>query len=310
MSSVEQLPADQNAVLNLLLAQQKSYAEIAQALDLTEAAVSERAYSALSSLAEPEKPPANRRRAEICDYLLGQQASDAADRTRSSLMRSASDRAWARAAAGPLAAISDTPLPPIPGAQAEASGAEPAPMAQVSGDDSRPNGSRGGVFLIAGVLLLVALGVGFGIGRVTGGDGSSATSASTTTGTNAANANATAIAQAALKSPAGGPAPKAVGFAGISAQASQRVLSVVAKALPAAPSGSQYGVWLTATGKPAVWLGYLQDVGSSGGVGLQGTLSGNPKSYEGVLLTLEKSSATPTNPSTTYLVGPLQFAAQ
>lgn len=310
MSSVEQLPADQNAVLNLLLAQQKSYAEIAQALDLSEAAVSERAYSALSSLAEPEKAPATRRRAEICDYLLGQQGPDAADRTRSSLMRSASDRAWARAAAGPLAAISDTPLPPIPGAQAEASGAEPAPMAQVSGDDSRPNGSRGGVFVIAGVLLLVALGVGFGIGRVTGGDGSSATSASTTTGTNAANANATAIAQAALKSPAGGPAPKAVGFAGISAQASQRVLSVVARSLPAAPSGSQYGVWLTATGKPAVWLGYLQDVGSSGGVGLQGTLSGNPKSYEGVLLTLEKSSATPTNPSTTYLVGPLQFAAQ
>jgi hypothetical protein len=151
---------------------------------------------------------------------------------------------------------------------------------------------------------------GFGIGRVTGGDGSSATSASKTTGTNAANANATGIAQAALKSPAGGPAPKAVGFAGISAQASQRVLSVVAKSLPAAPSGSQYGVWLTATGKPAVWLGYLQDVGSSGGVGLQGTLSGDPKSYEGVLLTLEKSSATPTNPSTTYLVGPLQFAAQ
>jgi len=310
MSSVEQLPADQNAVLNLLLAQQKSYAEIAQALDLSEAAVSERAYAALSSLAEPEKAPATRRRAEICDYLLGQQGSDAADRTRSSLMRSASDRAWARAAAGPLAAISDTPLPPIPGAQAEASGAAPAPMAQASGDDSGPSGSRGGVFVIAGVLLLVALGVGFGIGRVTGGDGSSATSASKTTGTNAANANATGIAQAALKSPAGGPAPKAVGFAGISAQASQRVLSVVAKSLPAAPSGSQYGVWLTATGKPAVWLGYLQDVGSSGGVGLQGTLSGDPKSYEGVLLTLEKSSATPTNPSTTYLVGPLQFAAQ
>jgi len=310
MSSVEQLPADQNAVLNLLLSQQKSYAEIAAALDLSEAAVSERAYSALSSLAEPEKAPANRRRAEICDYLLGQQGDDAADRTRSSLMRSASDRAWARAAAGPLAALSDAPLPPIPGAQPEMGAAAPSPRAQASGDDARPGGSRGGLLVIAGVLLLVALGIGFGLGRVTGSDGSGSASSSTTTGTNASDAQATAIAQAALKPPAGGPAPKAVGFAGISAQANERILSVVAKSLPAAPSGSQYGVWLTATGKPAVWLGYLQDVGNNAGVGLQGTLNGDPKAYGGVRLTLEKSSATPTNPSTTYLVGPLQFAAQ
>jgi len=310
MSSVEQLPADQNAVLNLLLSQQKSYAEIAAALDLSEAAVSERAYSALSSLAEPEKPPANRRRAEICDYLLGQQDNDAADRTRSSLMRSASDRAWARAAAGPLAALSDAPLPPIPGAEAEASSASSPPVAQGAVDVDRPSGSRGGLFVIAGVLLVVALGIGFGLGRATDGGSSTAASSSTTTATNAANANATAIAQAALKPPAGAPAQKALGFAGISVQAKQRVLSVVAKSLPAAPSGSQYGVWLTATGKPAVWLGYLQNVGSSGGVGLQGTLNGDPKAYGGVLLTLEKSSATPTNPSTTYLVGPLRFAAQ
>ena len=310
MPSVEQLPADQGAVLNLLLSQQKSYAEIASALDLSEAAVSERAYSALSSLAEPEKPPPNRRRAEICDYLLGQQDDDAADRTRSSMMRSASDRAWARAASGPLAALSDAPLPPIPGAEAEASSASSPQLAQDSVDGDRPSGSRGGLFVIAGVLLLVAVGIGFGLGRATDGGGSTAASSSTATATNAANSNATAIAQAALKPPAGAPAQKALGFAGISVQAKQRVLSVVAKSLPAAPSGSQYGVWLTATGKPAVWLGYLQDVGSSGGVGLQGTLNGDPKAYGGVLLTLEKSSPAPTNPSTTYLVGPLRFAAQ
>jgi hypothetical protein len=83
---------------------------------------------------------------------------------------------------------------------------------------------------------------------------------------------------------------------------------VVAKGLPKAPSGSQYGIWLTANGKAAVWLGYLQSVGS-GGVGLQGTLNGDPKAYSGVLLTLERSSPAPTNPSKTYLVGALQFAA-
>ena len=99
MATVEELPADQRAVLSLLLSQQKSYAEIAEALDLSGAAVSERAYAALASLAEPEKAPANKRRAEISDYLLGQQSEDVAAKTKRSLTRSASDRAWARAAA-------------------------------------------------------------------------------------------------------------------------------------------------------------------------------------------------------------------
>ena len=47
----------------------------------------------------------------------------------------------------------------------------------------------------------------------------------------------------------------------------------------------------------------------SGGVGLQGVLNGDPKAYSGVLLTLEKAAPTPTNPSKSYLVGPLSFAS-
>jgi len=290
----------------LLLAQQKSFGEIAQALDLSADAVSERAYSALSSLAEPETAPAPKRRAEICDYLLGQQDEDASNKTRASLTRSASDRAWARAASAPLAAIAGSPLPPIPGAELQ--GVEQRSESK-SGNGQAPAGrSRGGFFLIAGVCLLFAIGVGFGVGRATGGSDSASSTTTNASATNASAANATAIAQAALKPPAGGPAPKALGFAGVSSQSNQRVLSVVAKDLPKAPSGSQYGIWLTAKGKPAVWLGYLQSVGS-GGVGLQGTLNGDPKAYSGVLLTLERSSPTPTNPSTTYLVGALRFTA-
>jgi hypothetical protein len=306
MSTIDSLPADQAAVLSLLLTQQKSYGEIAQALDLSAAAVSERAYVALSSLAEPEKAPAPKRRAEIGDYLLGQQDSEAASKTRSSLMRSASDRAWARAASAPLAEIAGSSLPPIPGAEAQAaeqlSGSETTTAAA---PDSR---SRGGFFLIAGVCLLIAVGAGFGLARATGGSDPAPSTSAAGSASNVSEANATAIAQAALKPPAGAPASKAVGFAGISSQSDTRVLSVVAKSLPKPPSGSQYGIWLTAKGKAAVWLGYLQSVGS-GGVGLQGTLNGDPKAYSGVLLTLERSSPAPTNPSTTYLVGALQFVA-
>jgi hypothetical protein len=308
MATVEELPADQRAVLGLLLSQQKSYAEIAEALDLSEAAVSERAYAALESIAEPEKGPGDKRRAEISDYLLGQQSEDAAAKTRRSLTRSASDRAWARAAAAPLADIPGSHLPVIPGAEVEAGIAGEEAQVVSTTESDRDGTGRGGIFVIAGVLLLIALGIGFGLGRVTGGSDSTASDQRPASGTNASNAKASTVAQAALKPPAGGPAPKALGFAGIAAQANQRTMSVVARDLPSAPKGSQYGVWLTSSGKPAVWLGYLQSVGS-GGVGLQGTLNGDPKAYSGVLLTLEKASPTPTNPSKTYLVGPLNFAS-
>lgn len=307
MASVEQLPADQRAVLSLLLTQQKSYAEIADALDLSENAVSERAYAALSKLAEPEAAPADKRRAQIGDYLLGQQNDARAEETKRSLTRSAPDRAWARAAAASLASLAVRPLPDIPGAEpqppAAAEEAAAGPPAGLASDQT----GRGGIFLIAGVLLLVALGAGFGLGRLTGGDGSAANDQKPAA-TNASNASATAIAQAALKPPAGAPAPKAIGFAGISAQGAERTMSVVAKGLPAAAKGSQYGVWLTADGEAAVWLGYLQSVGS-GGLGLQGTLNGDPKAYSGVLLTLERASPAPTNPSKSYLVGALSFAS-
>ncbi len=303
MPSVDDLPPDQSAVLSLLLAQRRSYAEIAKALDLSEAAVSDRAYSALSALADPEKAPPGRRRGEIADYLLGQQNEDDAAKTKRSLMRSAADRAWARAAAAPLAQLASAPLPVIPGPEA-ASGA--AGGATTAAPQAGASGSRGGIVLIIGALVVVALGAGFGLGRVTGGSDAAPTESTNSAVTNGSETKAVAVAQAALRPPAGAPAPKALGFAGISAQAEQRVLSVVAKSLPKAPSGSQYGVWLTTSGKPAVWLGYLQAVGSSG-VGLQGTLNGDPKAYSGVLLTLEKATPTPTNPSTTYLVGALSF---
>ena len=318
MSSLEQLPADQSAVLNLLIAQKKSYAEIAATLDLSESAVSERAYAALTALAEPEKAPASRRRAEISDYLLGQQDDALAEKTKTSLMRSASDRAWARAAAVSLASIASGPLPGIPGAASEGAGPAadgfggPPSGPPVTTDQPRERGDRGGTAVIAGVALIVALGAGFALGRVTGGSDSSSTAAApaaSSSSSNAASTTATPVAQASLKPPVGAPAPKAIGVAEISQQGANRVLSVVAKTLPSAPAGSQYGVWLTSNGKAPVWLGYFQAIGKGGGVALQGTLNGDPKAYSGVLVTRESTAAAPTNPSATYLVGPLRFSA-
>ncbi len=309
MATLEQLPADQRAVLSLLLSQQKSYAQIAESLELSESDVSERAYCALDELARPEKSPSARRRSELGDYLLGQQSKEAAAKTQQSLGRSPNDRAWLRAAAAPLSALPAVRLPVIPGADAAPDGA-----LLVSADATPPprtvGGLRSGVIVIALAALAVAVIAGVLIGRASGGDGSGTnTTAAVTTATNA-SATATPVAQAALKPPAGAPAPKAEGIAEISQQAGSRVLSVVAKAMPAAPSGSQYGVWLTADAKPAVWLGYFQAIAKSGGgIALQGTLNGDPKLYSGVLVSLESDKGTPTSPAKSYLVGPLRFSA-
>ncbi len=308
MATLEQLPADRRAVLSLLLSQQKSYAQIAESLELSESDVSERAYCALDELARPEKSPSARRRSELGDYLLGQQSKEAAAKTQQSLGRSPNDRAWLRAAAAPLAALPAARLPVIPGADVAPDGA------LLVTDDATPpprtvGGLRSGVIVIALAALAVAVIAGVLIGRASGGDGSGTNTTAATTATNA-SATATPVAQAALKPPAGAPAPKAEGIAEISQQADSRVLSVVAKAMPAAPSGSQYGVWLTADAKPAVWLGYFQAIAKSGGgIALQGTLNGDPKLYSGVLVSLESDKGTPTSPAKSYLVGPLRFSA-
>ncbi len=305
MSALESLPADQQAVLSMLVSQHKSYAEISEALGLSESAVSERAYSALVQLANPEKAPAGKKLAELSDYLLGQQSEDQAAKSREGLTRSPSDRAWARAAVAPLVADGANDLPQIPGAPA---GVEvPSPPASTSADVGSRS-PRSGLILIAGVCLLGAIGIGFFVGRVTGGNDSPTTTAGTST--TASSASATPIAQAALKPPAGAPAAKAIGVAEISLQGGGTVLSVVARSIPEAPAGKQYGVWLTASGKPPVWLGYFQAIGKTGGIALQGTLSGNPRLYNGVQVTLEKTGAVPTSPSTTYLVGPLTFSGK
>ncbi len=308
MATLEQLPADRRAVLSLLLSQQKSYAQIAESLQLSESDVSERAYRALDELAQPAKSPSARRRSELGDYLLGQQGKEAAAKTQQSLGRSPNDRAWLRAAAAPLAALPAVRLPVIPGADAAPDG---APLVT---DDATPpprtvGGLRSGVIVIALAALAVAVIAGVLIGRASGGDGSGTNTTAATTATNA-SATATPIAQAALKAPVGAPAPKAYGVAEISQQAGSRYLKVAALRMPPAPSGSQYGVWLTADAKPAVWLGYFQAIAKSGGgIGLQGPLTGDPKLYDGVLISLESTAGTPTNPAKSYLVGPLRFSA-
>ena len=71
MPSLDNLPGDQRAVLEMVLARGRSYDEIARLLSLDRAKVRERAQIAVDTIGpHTEVPPEQQHR--IADYLLGQ----------------------------------------------------------------------------------------------------------------------------------------------------------------------------------------------------------------------------------------------
>lgn len=115
MSQLDQLPADQRAVLSLLLRQGKSYREVAGLLHIDELAVAQRAQTALAALG-PRGGAAlsDGRRNEVGDYLLGQQSASDRSSTREYLQGSASGRAWARVVSSELSVLAPDGMPALP----------------------------------------------------------------------------------------------------------------------------------------------------------------------------------------------------
>ncbi len=134
MSSLDSLPADQRAVLQLVLQRGRSYDDIAGMLSIDRAGVRDRALAALDSLG-PQTRVAPERRALITDYLLGQLPRPVADQVRDRLAQSASERAWARVLSSELAPLSSGPLPEIP---AEAAGGAPPANETVASEAPAP----------------------------------------------------------------------------------------------------------------------------------------------------------------------------
>ncbi len=113
MAALDNLPADQRAVLQLVLKQGRSYDEIAKMLSIDRAGVRDRALKALDALGPQTRVPPERR-ALITDYLLGQLPPAVSGQTRDRLAESPSERAWARVIASELAPLASSPLPEIP----------------------------------------------------------------------------------------------------------------------------------------------------------------------------------------------------
>ena len=116
MSRLDALPPDQHAALALLLRRQKTYAEVAGLLNISEPAIHDRAHAALAVLAPQQARALTApQREQVGDFLLGQFRDVAAlEAARSYLAGSTTARAWARAVAAELAPLSDRPLREIP----------------------------------------------------------------------------------------------------------------------------------------------------------------------------------------------------
>jgi hypothetical protein len=133
MSGIEDLPAEERAVLQLALRSDRPFHELAGVLELDEAEMRRHAHAALAALGPDDTAglePA--RRDEIADWLLGQQSAEQRAGTERFVAGSAPARAWARVVAGELRGLGAQRLPDIPaadgaGADGDAAAAAPAP---------------------------------------------------------------------------------------------------------------------------------------------------------------------------------------
>lgn len=335
MASLDSLPPDQRAVLDLVLRRGRSYDDIARLLAIDRAAVRARALAAFDGIG-PDTGLAPESRALITDYLLGQLPERVAEQTRDRLAESPYERAWARVLASELAPVAAKPLPEIPDgaarAKAPANDAAPAPAQERPGAQprsrkpertrlprptDRPSSRLGGaIFLVVGAIVVVAIVVGL-IALISGGGSSkhssSASAAASSTATRSTTTPATGttsttgakiVGQVNLNPPSGTGAAKGVAFIVQAGTA----LGVIIQASGLAPnSHDAYAVWLSNTPSDSARVGFVnQAVGKDGKLQTGGPLPANASHFKDLLLTLETQN-NPKTPGPTVLQGALKL---
>jgi len=338
MASLDSLPADQRAVLQLVLQRGRSYDEIARLLSIDRAAVRERAVAAFDALG-PQTGVSDQRRQLITDYLLGQQSPSVADQTRDQLGESPSERAWARVLASELAPLATAGLPEIPvegsSSRTQQQAREPAteahpPVSAGSATTSEPRADeRGGsaagrrsrlggaILILAAVVAVVVVVV---ILLSSGGSGANkanppaASASSTTTATSTAAGSSTTgtastpakvVAQINLTPPTA--SSKAAGIAEVLKQGVTDGIAIVAQHVPpnATKPPNAYAVWLYNSPSDSHILGFVNPgVTSSGRLSTAGGLPANASHYKELIVTVE-TKAHPKTPGTIVLQGAL-----
>jgi Sigma-70, region 4 len=323
VAALDALPADQRAVLSLVLTRGQTYDEIASMLSIDRAAVRDRARAALERLG-PATEVDVAQRSLLTDYLLGQLPDAVADQTRETLSRSAAEREWASAVATELAPIARSPLPEIvPPEPPESVQPVPARSDPVDADDDEkpgpPSSRRGGAILLAVLAVVVVAAVALVIHLVAGGSSSpgvadTITSSGTTaqTGSNTTAGTTTTptvkvLSRLVLLPPTPDSAHRAAGVAEIVSERSETGIVLVTRGLAPNTKHDAYAVWLTGKGGKSAFVGFVSKlVGTDGKLTADGILPADAASYATVLLTLETQQQ-PHTPGRIVLEGPFSL---
>jgi hypothetical protein len=319
MSRIESLPADQKAVLQLLLERGSTYAELSQLLRIDEAEVRRRAHGALEALGPGDGPAlTGERRGQIADYLLGQQSGEQRAATHGFLEGSDAGRAWARAVAGELRPLGGERVPDVPDdgggeepadtapsqqAPPAAAAAEPAPASSEARPARARASRRRGAIALGGVPLAAAAVVLVLALRDSDGGGG-ATPAATTATTQARQPQV--VAQANLVPPRARRGSKALGVVLIQRSGAQQQLVAAVQGLRKPTSGG-YGIWLYAGPGRQKWLGFFASEDDQGRLLARGALEESIADYREILVTRE-AKGSPATPGTIFLRGPIQVA--
>jgi Anti-sigma-K factor rskA/Sigma-70, region 4 len=334
MATFDQLAADQRAIIEIVLRQDRSYEQIGEMLDLPPARVRELARDALGELAPHTAELVDPQwRGQLADYVLGQQTGPEAQATRGHLKRSEPARIWAyslldalgdffpdggrpeipvgeaglrtRASEQPPAANGDAGAPVAAPRRSRTAGGPLSPAAQSALMRRRVLGGLGAVVLVA---LLI-----FGAIKLFGGDDNSGNTASTSTGTSTSAsgtgnqaAQGTVVAQAVL-------APVGKSFKGTGAalvyQSGNQSLAVVRAKLPPSTGKNKYVLWLYDSEKKLAPL--AADVTDKQG-NFQGAaaLPNGWQSYHFFDLTYQPTSGTKVGHGRSVMRGPLTAPQQ
>jgi hypothetical protein len=293
MATFDQLAADQRAIIEIVLRQDKSYEQIGEMLDLPPARVRELAREALAELAPHTAEFVDPQwRGQLADYVLGQQTGPEAQATRGHLKRSEPARIWTYSLLDALDDFyGDGKRPEIPVGEAGARPRSRESAVATNGDAAAtsplagtPRRGRSGplspeaqsalmrrrILGGLGAVVILALLIFGGIQIFGGGDdnnnksNNAAAGTGTSTSTNQSQQQGQVVAQAVLT-------PIGKSFKGTGAalvyQSGNQALAVVRAKLPRSTGKNKYVLW-------------LYD-GSKGYVGLAGDVTDKQGNFQG-----------------------------
>jgi sigma-70-like protein len=335
MSELDALPADQRAAVQLLVKQGQSYDQLANLLGIDPAGVRTRAHAALDALGPPPGPGLDAdARAEVADYLLGQQPAGAGEATRELLGASPDARDWASGVADALRPVAGDALPEVPSGAAPAPPAEPPAYEEEEEEPAAfdfpprerprrglptrdrlrertpaapgaPSSRLGGALLLAGLGIVIAVVI---VLIINGGgdDGEKGSTVSRTAPTQTSTTGQRPIAQINLFSATGN--SRQVGLAQVFQQGNRRALIVAGQGLRA----GAYALWLYNSKSDARLLGFVPErVGSDGRFATQGELPGNAERFDKLVVTRERVTREtrdpPREPGTIVLQGDVKL---